>query len=125
MAAVLALAGCGVPSLVKPFRIDIQQGNYVSQKMVSQLKPGMSKAQVRFLLGTPLITDIFHPERWDYVFYNQPAYGKREERHLIVIFNKEGRLTRLGGDVVASAPTSNAAGAQAKTSASSMDADDK
>jgi len=103
--AVLALAACTPPAIIKPYRIDIQQGNYVSQDMVSQLRPGMTKEQVRYILGTPLITDIFHADRWDYLFYLQKAYGIREERRITVLFNKEGRLTRLEGDVVAAKST--------------------
>ena len=68
---LLVLSGCGfVPRIpgVSPYRIDIQQGNYISQDMVGQLKPGMSKEQVRLTLGTPLLTDIFHADHWDYVY---------------------------------------------------------
>ena len=57
----LLLAACGP---LAPYRIDIQQGNYVTQEMVSQLRSGMTKEQVRYLLGTPLMTDIFHADRW-------------------------------------------------------------
>ena len=80
--AVLALAACAPPAIIKPYRIDIQQGNYVSQDMVAQLRPGMTKEQVRYLLGTPLITDIFHADRWDYVYYYDKAYSKPEERKI-------------------------------------------
>lgn len=113
VAAALALGACSAPSLVRPFRMDIQQGNYVSQEMVSQLKPGMSKAQVRFVMGTPLVTDIFHPDRWYYVFYNQPGYGKGEERRITVVFDKQGRLLRVEGDVVAGKPAGGGTEAEA------------
>lgn len=93
------LAACSVPQLVTPYRMEIQQGNYVSQEMVSQLRPGMSREQVRFVLGTPLLTDIFHADRWDYVFYRDVLGGVREERKLTVIF-VDGKLARLEGDVV-------------------------
>jgi outer membrane protein assembly factor BamE len=98
-AAPLALGACGVPQIVTPYRMEIQQGNYVSQEMVSQLKPGMSKEQVRFILGTPLVTDIFHADRWDYVFYRELPYGKREQRAMSVHF-EGGKLARVAGDVV-------------------------
>ena len=100
-----ALAGCtSVPRIpgITPYRMEIQQGNYVSQDMVAQLKPGMSKEQVRFVLGTPLVTDIFHADRWDYVYWREGSDGKREQRKLIVHFNN-GQLARLDGDVVPSA----------------------
>jgi outer membrane protein assembly factor BamE len=110
--ALVALGACSkVPTIpgVTPFRIEIQQGNFVSQEMVSQLKPGMSKEQVRFVLGTPLVTDIFHGDRWDYVFYREPQGGKREQRALAVFFDKEGRLQRVEGDVVPAQPAAEAA----------------
>jgi outer membrane protein assembly factor BamE len=102
LASCALLAACDtVPRIpgVTPHRIEIQQGNYVSQEMVAQLKPGMSKDQVRFILGTPLVTDIFHADRWDYVYFREAPDGKREQRKLSVIFDG-GKLARLGGDVV-------------------------
>jgi outer membrane protein assembly factor BamE len=91
--------GPRIPGLT-PYRIDIQQGNFVSQDMVAQLKPGMSKEQVRFVLGTPLLTDIFHGDRWDYVYWREASSGKREQRKLAVFF-ADGKLTRLDGDIAA------------------------
>ena len=102
-----ALAACGyVPRIpgVTPYRIDIQQGNYISQDMVAQLKPGMSKDQVRSALGTPLLADIFHADRWDYVFWREKPGAEREQRKLTVFF-EDGRLTRLDGDLVAAGAT--------------------
>jgi len=84
---------------VTPYRMVIQQGNFISQEMVSQLKPGMSKEQVRFILGTPLVTDIFHADRWDYVFYRELPNGKREQRNLSVVFEKD-KLARVLGDLL-------------------------
>ena len=92
---------CSVPRIpgITPYKVEIQQGNFVSQEMVAQLKPGMSKEQVRFVLGTPLLTDIFHAERWDYVYWRETPEGKREQRRLAVHFS-DGRLARLDGDAV-------------------------
>jgi len=84
---------------ITPYRMVIQQGNFISQEMVAQLKPGMSKEQVRFILGTPLVTDIFHADRWDYVFFREEANGKREQRNLSVVFEKD-RLARVIGDLM-------------------------
>jgi outer membrane protein assembly factor BamE len=95
----LQLAGCG---WLAPYRIDIQQGNYVSQEMVAQLKRGMTKEQVRFVLGTPLVTDIFHADRWDYVYLLERPGRPRVQRRLAVFFEAD-RLARVDGDVVASA----------------------
>jgi len=107
LSCLVSLAGCGyVPQIpgVTPYRIDIQQGNFVSQEMVAQLKPGMSKEQVRLVLGTPLLTDIFHAERWDYIYWRERPGGKREQRKLAVFF-EDGKLTRLDGDVVSAGAT--------------------
>jgi outer membrane protein assembly factor BamE len=84
---------------INPFKIDVRQGNYVSQDMVAQLRPGQTKDQVRFILGTPLIVDAFHSDRWDYVYRFQPGRGQVEQRRLIVYF-QDNRLVRVGGDVV-------------------------
>ena len=94
VAVPLALGACSVPQIVTPYRIVVQQGNYITQEMVSQLKLGMSKDQVRFILGTPLLTDIFHANRWDYVYYRELPYAKREQRSRSVHF-EDGKLARL------------------------------
>jgi outer membrane protein assembly factor BamE len=102
MAAALALAlsACShVPRIVTEYRIDVQQGNVLTQEMVSQLRPGLSRDQVRFILGTPMLTDLFHGERWDYVFRLQE--GKNNQvtaRRLSVFFDADGRLSRVTGD---------------------------
>jgi outer membrane protein assembly factor BamE len=101
----LVLSGCGgVPRIpgITPYKMEIQQGNYVSQELVSQLKAGMSKDQVRFILGTPLLKDIFHADRWDYVYWRETSSGKRESRRLALFFDG-GRLARIDGDVASSA----------------------
>ncbi len=105
LAAVLlpACKSVEIPKVpgITPYRMVIQQGNFISQEMVAQLKPGMTKEQVRFILGTPLVTDIFHADRWDYVFYREMANGKREQRNLSVVFEKD-KLARVLGDLMPS-----------------------
>jgi outer membrane protein assembly factor BamE len=99
--AAMTLSACGVPRIpgITPYKMEIQQGNFVSQEMVSQLKPGMTKEQVKLILGTPLLTDIFHSERrWDYVYWKEDQAGHREQRKLVVFF-EDGKLARLDGDV--------------------------
>lgn len=102
--SLLFVAACSgtpeVTSYLSPYRIDVRQGNYVSQEMVARLKAGMSREQVRFALGTPLVTDIFHADRWDYVYRFQPGRGEPQMRRLVVFF-EDGKLARVGGDVVA------------------------
>ena len=68
------------------YKIDVQQGNAVEPEKVHQLKIGMTKSQVEYLLGTPMITDIFHPDRWDYIYYLIPDYGERQRRHVAIFF---------------------------------------
>ena len=86
---------------VGPYRMEIQQGNFVTQEMMSRLKAGMTKDQVRFILGTPLVADIFHADRWDYVFARKRVNSNDlEQRHIVILF-EEGRLKRIEGDVVA------------------------
>jgi outer membrane protein assembly factor BamE len=84
---------------VTPYRMVIQQGNFISQEMVAQLKPGMTREQVRYVLGTPLVADIFHADRWDYVFFRELPNGKREQRNLSVVFEKD-KLARVLGDLM-------------------------
>jgi Small protein A (tmRNA-binding) len=81
-------------------KIPIQQGNVITQEVVNQLQPGMTKRQARYILGTPLLTDAFHRDRWDYVYTYQPGGGKREERHISLFF-KDDALARLEGDIIA------------------------
>lgn len=111
--AALFLVSCGSTRLplpdLKPYRIEIQQGNFVSQEMVSQLKPGMSKEQVRFVMGTPLIIDSFHADRWDYVFRRQKANSSELEQRKLAVFFEDGKLKRVEGDITP-APGAEAGG---------------
>jgi len=91
------LGGCNY--LPKVYKLDIQQGNVVTQEMVDKLKPGMTRAQVRYVLGTPLVQDAFHQNRWDY-FYSlkKGTDGVAETRRLTLIF-KDDVLQNVQGDV--------------------------
>lgn len=90
---LLLMAGC-----ITSYKPEIQQGNVVTQEMVEKLKPGMTKSQVRFVLGTPLIADRFHPERWDYIYvYKKNVGAPAETRQFTVIFDGDA-LTRTEGD---------------------------
>jgi len=84
---------------IKPYKMDIQQGNVVTAKMMMQLRPGMTKSQVRFLMGTPLLVDSFHSDRWDY-FYQMRKDGKIiEQRRIILDFDGDS-LAHVRGDVI-------------------------
>ena len=80
--------------IFSPYKIDIQQGNFISQEMASQLKEGLTKEQVRFLLGVPLLTDMFHAGRWDYLFRLQKANGQITANRLTIYF-KDNRVTHF------------------------------
>jgi len=101
--ATLLLAGCNnIPILpiLTPYKIDIQQGNYVTQDMIAKLKPGMSRSQVRFALGTPLVVDPFRTDRWDYAYMLLKGGELVEQRTVTVMFNGD-QMDRIVGDVVA------------------------
>jgi outer membrane protein assembly factor BamE len=79
-----------------PYRPDIQQGNFVSQEMLAQLKPGQTREQVLFILGTPLLTDIFHADRWDYPFYLARGDGELTSSRVTVYF-KDDKVEKFDG----------------------------
>jgi outer membrane protein assembly factor BamE len=91
----MLLAGC----MLAPHKIEIQQGNYVDQAMVSKLKPEMTRSQVRFILGTPLIADPFHPNRWDYVYLTGKANDVHAQHKVTVVFDGD-KLKHVEGDIV-------------------------
>src|SRR3984893_7328857 len=105
----LPLAACAALVLLATtlsgcvYRMNIQQGNYLEGKTVDQLQVGMTRSQVRYLLGTPLVPAIFDKDRWDYVYYfKRGRLRKPEERHLIVFFTQD-KVTRLERDNVPNA----------------------
>ncbi len=89
------------------YKIDVQQGNYVTQDMVSKLKPGMTRSQVRFVLGTPLVVDVFRTDRWDYVYVYRKGGDVTEHRKLTVFFEGD-KLARVEGDVKPASDTAKA-----------------
>jgi len=96
----LLVTACS-PSLpsIKPYKMPIQQGNLVTSKMMMQLKPGMTKTQVRFVMGTPLITDSFHKDQWDYFYQMEKDGAIIEKRRVILMFEKD-LLAKVKGDVI-------------------------
>ncbi|MFJ2462265.1 outer membrane protein assembly factor BamE [Pseudomonas neuropathica] len=95
LVVLLALDGCSFPGV---YKIDIQQGNVVTQDMIDQLRPGMTRPQVRFIMGNPLLVDTFHADRWDYLYSLQPGGGERQQERISVIFNSNDQLVSLSGD---------------------------
>ena len=102
LAAALLAAACALSGCV--YRMDIQQGNYLEGKAVDQLQLGMTRAQVRYLLGTPLVPDLFDKDRWDYVYYFKRGHWQKPlERHLVVWF-KEDKVAKYDRVNVPEAP---------------------
>lgn len=95
LAGLFALAGCSFPGV---YKIDIQQGNVVTQDMIDQLRPGMTRRQVRFIMGNPLITDTFHANRWDYLYSIQPGGRQRLQERVSLVFDGNDQLVGLAGD---------------------------
>jgi len=97
MAFVLALSACSNEKWGFPFRHSVQQGNWVTQEQIVTLAPGMTREQVRFVLGSPTLTSALHADRWDYPYYYQPGTGAPQERRFTVWFESD-RLLRWSGD---------------------------
>lgn len=95
---ILVLSGCNKDKIPGVYRIDIQQGNDVSQEMIAKLEPGMSKSQVNYVMGTPLLIDTFHPNRWDYIYSFQPGNGERQQRRITLFFDDQEKLDYIEGD---------------------------
>ncbi|CAB3649659.1 outer membrane protein assembly factor BamE [Paraburkholderia rhynchosiae] len=107
VAAVAILAGCStydsltqrIAQSITPYRITVVQGNFVSKEAASQMQAGMSRAQVRQLLGTPLLADMFHADRWDYVFYfKRGSTNVVQQRDFVVMFAGDRVASWSGGE---------------------------
>ncbi len=105
--ACATVAGCSslggaserVAGMVKPFQIQVVQGNFVSREQVAYLKPGLTRQQVRELLGTPLLASVFHADRWDYVFTLR-RQGVEPQAYRLTVFFKGEMLERFEGDTM-------------------------
>jgi len=107
VAAVTLVAGCStydsvtqkIAQSITPYRITVVQGNFVSKEAAAQMQVGMSRAQVRQLLGTPLLSDMFHADRWDYLFYfKRGSTSIVQQRDFIVIFANDRVASWSGGE---------------------------
>ena len=77
------------------YRINIQQGNFLESKLVDQVSVGMTRSQVRFLLGTPMLADSFHPDRWDYLYYYKEGKSQKVEKHEFIVFFADEKVARI------------------------------
>lgn len=91
----LLLSGCWP----RPYKLDITQGNRFVQSKLEHVEPGMTREQVEFLLGAPVVIEPFQKNRWDYLYLWQPGYGEPIRRMVSIYFSDEGRVTRIEGDL--------------------------
>jgi len=96
---ITCLSACGFVGFPGVYKIDVEQGNIVTQEMVDQLKPGMSRRQVRFIMGTPLIEDPFNQDRWDYPYVKRNGMKVLSESHLAIYFDGD-TMVRVDGDYI-------------------------
>ncbi len=89
----MPLAGC-------IYRMNIQQGNYLEGKTVAQLQVGMTRTQVRYLLGSPMVPDLFDKDRWDYLYYFKTGHLQRPEQRHLTVFFKEDKVASFQRDNV-------------------------
>jgi outer membrane protein assembly factor BamE len=99
-ASLLALVMLAAPLAGCVYRIDVQQGNFLEGKTVDKLEVGMTRAQVRYLLGTPMVPDLFDKDRWDYLYYFQGARLHRPQRRHLTVFFKDEKVQRFVRDNV-------------------------
>lgn len=95
--ATALLAGCSLAQGIslRPYRLNIQQGNFLEAEDVSRVSVGMTRSQVRFLLGTPMVSDPFNPERWDYVFYFRVGRSRDEILNHMTVWFEGDRVVRV------------------------------
>ncbi len=109
--AAWLLSACSNLEFPWVYRIDIHQGNIITQEMVDQLKPGMTRDQVKYVMGSPLVIDPFHPDRWDYVYTVRKGDGSRKREQLSMFF-KDDTLVSLSGDFMPGAAQTSSAPTQ-------------
>lgn len=104
--ALVSLSGCeslqrtdSLFGLITPYRIDIVQGNAITKEQAALIKPGLSRLQVRDILGTPLLTDPFHADRWDYLFTLRRPGTDAQRRSVVVQFENEVVKSIEAGDL--------------------------
>lgn len=98
--SILAISACSSLKFPGVYRIPIQQGNYIEEEMVQQLEKGMTKRQVRYILGSPMVEDTFNQDRWDYFYNVKRGDTTLSKNHLIVYFDGDS-LTRWEGEYTA------------------------
>jgi outer membrane protein assembly factor BamE len=111
--SILALALAAVSSACV-YRINIQQGNYLDQAAVEQVKAGMTRSQVRYLLGTPMVADSFNKERWDYIYYLKKGRSRHIDSRRVTVYFDGEKVAKLDKPTAAEAAAQEASAAQIK-----------
>ena len=99
-ARFLAIAVVSLVASACIYRVDIQQGNLLESDAVEQVEVGMTRSQVQFLLGTPMVADTFHEDRWDYAYFLRRGRSRDVERRWIIVYFEEDRVVRLERDLI-------------------------
>lgn len=98
--SLLVLSGCTsswAPTWLQVQQIDIEQGNIITAEQVQRIEPGMSREEVRYLLGNPILRDVFHKNRWEYVYYIRPSKGSPRQSRFTVFF-EDNAVSRVEGE---------------------------
>jgi outer membrane protein assembly factor BamE len=106
---VFGLLACGCV-----YRINIQQGNFLNQSAVDTIKPGMTRSQVRYLLGTPMVADTFNKERWDYMYYLKIGRSRHVDSRRVTVYFDGEKVARLDKPSAAEAAAQDATAAKVK-----------
>lgn len=111
LALLLPLGGC-------VYRMNIQQGNFLEKRVITQLKVGMTRSQVRYLLGTPMVPSTFDTDRWDYLYYLKKGHLHRPQRYLLTVTFADDKVSRIdnhGQAPIDSEPTASEPGPRPAT----------
>jgi outer membrane protein assembly factor BamE len=111
---LLMTVGLGLLASGCVYRINIQQGNFLDQAAVEQVKPGMTRSQVRYLLGTPMVADSFNKERWDYIYYLRKGRTRHIDSRRVTVYFEGEKVARLDKPTAAQAAAQDASAAQIK-----------
>jgi outer membrane protein assembly factor BamE len=111
---ILATLAFSLSTSACVYRINIQQGNFLDQKAVDQVKNGMTRSQVRYLLGTPMVADSFNKERWDYIYYLKKGRSRHVDSRRVTVYFDGDKVARLDKPTAAEAAAQAASAAKIK-----------
>ena len=111
---LIAGLGLGVLASGCVYRINIQQGNFLDQAAVEQVKAGMTRSQVRYLLGTPMVADSFNKERWDYIYYLKKGRSSHVDSRRVTVYFDGDKVAKLDKPTAAEAAAQDASAAKIK-----------